>query len=143
MSSLHIFQVYSYIQIQLRAVMDPKGQSWFCRAVIGNNLLGCCFSLLILCEYLLQTPLFCSAFSFPCPWTTSLSMDLRVSPAVDQPHELPLRSWCAVIVLPPTYSVLAWVSAHSVLSKSSGSERSDLSSSQSSPQGPWVRNPGV
>jgi len=40
-------------------------------------------------------------------------MDLSVPLAVVQPHELPLGSWCATIVLPSICNVLAWVSAHS------------------------------
>lgn len=92
-SSLHILQAYSYIQIQLScvlAVMDPKSQyllypkaspgsaglslaAGSCRLLEGSNLLRCCFPLLIICEYLLQTP--CSSSSL-LRLPLSLSLDI-------------------------------------------------------------------
>lgn len=39
-------------------------------------------------------------------------MDLSVPLAVVHPHELPLGSRCAAVVLPSICYVLAWVSAH-------------------------------
>lgn len=168
MSSLHILQAYSYIQIQLScglAVMDPKSKyllyskassvglslaAGSCKLLEASNLLGCCFPLLIICEYLLQIPLFSSSLLrllplFPalghllCPWTWVFLLQWFSPVSSLWGHGV--QSLCC----PPF--TMSWAGFLPTLRPVQIFQEGEIwvkwfSMEQASPWCPWVRNPG-